>query len=100
MSQKFEMRNYAMKETYVYKITEENVDGCGEDAVEFISANTPVSGRAALLFEECLRKSKLDYGNRDFDTSSMVEEALKAFSAQTGIKVELCAAPYQGEFKF
>ena len=70
------------------------------DAVEFISANTPVSGRAALLFEECLRKSKLDYGNRDFDTSSMVEEALKAFSAQTGIKVELCAAPYQGEFKF
>lgn len=85
---------------YIYRVTEENVDGCGGDATEFVQFHKPLNQTESALFAHALREAKIDSLGKDYSTGDMIEDALAKFAVESGIKGVICGAPYEGAFEF
>lgn len=94
-----------MTNTNVLRVIEENVDGCGSDAVMYVSFSRHLTPAIADRFQDELRKVKTAHRNDDYDTESFVEEAIDNFNAalrKTGecITAKTIDAPYYGVVTF
>lgn len=83
---------------YIYRVTEENVDGCGGDATEFVLFHQTLNQAEAALFARILQEVKQT--SEDVDTAGMIEDALARFAEESGVEGVICGAPYAGEFEF
>lgn len=86
--------------SYIYKITEENVDGCGSDAEEYVSSDTELTERESSTLSRILTAVKETEDYEDMDTNDMVKEALEKFEALTGKKLVMTSSPFAGTFTF
>lgn len=90
------------KSKLIWRVTENNVDGCGGTATEFVLFDTEMSDRYG-LFLDCLsraRKEAIQDGSGDYETSDIINDALAAFETKTGIHGAICEPPYAGGFDF
>lgn len=87
---------------YIYAITEENVDGCGSDATEYVSYKGPLTQEELNILKDCLDASKQESVelNTDDDTSDMVADAITRFQEKTGKLLESATDPIQGYVTF
>ena len=83
---------------YIYRVTEENVDGCGGDATEFVLFHQRLNQAESALFVRILQEVK--QASMDVDTAGMIEDALTKFAEESGIEGVICGAPYEGAFEF
>lgn len=88
--------------TFIYEITEENVDGCGGSATEYISSEVSLTTEELTLLESCLSdaKHKAVKDELDEDTEGMVKMAFSEFEKKTGKKLQMTAAPISGYLTF
>lgn len=94
-----------MKHEYVIRITEENVDGCGSDAVIYVAFTKPLEGAALTAFQNTLRSVKAEHKCDDYDTEDFVQVALDEFNQYPeakaqGIHGKICDVPYTWAIKF
>lgn len=87
---------------YIYSITEENVDGCGGNATEFISSTTPLTQAEQQTLKDCLDTVKQNAAdnNEDADTGTMVADAMSKFQEKTGKILEAANDAIQGYLTF
>ncbi len=85
----------------IYKVTEVNIDGCGGDCYEYVSATRKLTKEEEIDFSNILKHVKYTMVDNDFDTWSMVEEAIKGFNAKhDNVQLNMYNFPFEGEFKF
>lgn len=89
----------------VLRVIEENVDGCGSDAIMYVGFSRPVTPTLQERFQKKLREVKRNHKNDDYDTENFVADAIDEFNAEllaTGecITVEIIDAPYYGVVTF
>lgn len=87
---------------FIYEITEENVDGCGSNAVEYVSSEVSLAAEDLFLLEGCLSdaKHKAAEDELDEDTEGMVKMALEKFEKKTGKKLLMATTPISGWLTF
>lgn len=76
---------------YLYTVTEQNVDGCGGDATEYVSSSRALCKDEQQVLKECLDNAKqaaADNGE-DLDTGNMVQNALDEFEQKTSIALHI-----------
>ena len=85
-----------------YEIKELNVDGCGSDAVVYISSEKELTQNQSEQFNVCLAKAQeyVRKNDEDWDTEDRVEYALGLFNTLFGMAVSVCADPFCGHFSF
>lgn len=83
---------------YVYAITERNVDGCGGEATEFVTFRQPLQPDQRRKLQECLDRAKADA--EDAEIVDMVNDALRAFEARTGIDGHVTGSPVFDSLSF
>lgn len=86
--------------SYIYKITEKDVDGCGSDAEEYVSSDTKLTETESSELSRILAAVKETEGYEDMETGDMVEEALRRFEGATGKKLTMTSSPFAGTFTF
>ena len=86
--------------SYIYKITEENVDGCGSNAEEYVSSDTKLTETESSELSRILAAVKETEDYEDMETGDMVEEALRKFEDTTGKKLTMTSSPFEGTFTF
>lgn len=86
--------------SYIYKITEKDVDGCGSDAEEYVSSDTKLTETESSELSRILTAVKETEDYEDMETGDMVEEALKRFEDATGKKLTMTSSPFAGTFTF
>lgn len=71
---------------YIYTIVEENIDGCGDYATEYVTSEYPLTQAEQQLLKECLDTVKQEAIKNDkcMDTSDMVSDAINRFKEKTG----------------
>lgn len=87
---------------YIYSITEENVDGCGGNATEFVSSTAPLTQAEQQTLKECLdavKREAID-NDEDTDTGTMVSDAMIRFQEKTGKNLEAANDAIQGYLTF
>lgn len=89
----------------ILRVVEEDVDGCGSDAVDYVMFSKPVNDDTQELFQNILRDVKANTDCEDYDTDDMVEEAVERFNASEFAKnhstsAEVIGAPYYGVVTF
>lgn len=89
----------------ILRIEEENVDGCGTSAVMYVMFGGVVDDDIRERFQNILRGVKARTASEDYDTVSMVAEAveefnLSVFARNRGITVGIVDAPYCGVITF
>ena len=94
-----------MTNANVLRVIEENVDGCGSDAIMYVGFSRHLTPAIADRFHNELRKVKAEHRNDDYDTETFVIEAVDNFNAElrkTGecISAEIVDAPYYGVVTF
>jgi len=101
------MKNYANGRTlpFIVRVIEENVDGCGGDAVMYVGVNKPIRDALVEQFEKVLRDTKAEFGGEDYDTESFVEEAVERFnnalaSERQEIRAIVVDAPFDAVVTF
>lgn len=87
---------------YIYSITEKNVDGCGGDATELVSSESPLTIAEQQLLETCLSmtKQKAVNDDADYDTADMIAEALEMFQDKTGKLLKFANDAIEGYLTF
>ena len=89
---------------YVYAITEQDVDGCGGNATEFVTFPQSLQLDQLKKLQDCLYRAKADAkaksGYEDTETVDMVEDALRMFEARTGIGGRVSGSPIFGSLSF
>lgn len=87
---------------FIYQVTEENVDGCGSDATEYIKfqLEEPLNNRQKASFQDMLRQVKAQPCNSDLSTEDMINDALIIFNKIHGTNGELCAQPFSDTITF
>ena len=86
--------------SYIYKITEKDVDGCGSDAEEYVSSDTKLTETESSELSRILAAVKEIEDYEDMETGDMVEEALRKFEDATGKKLTMASSPFAGTFTF
>ena len=86
--------------SYIYKITEKDVDGCGSDAEEYVSSDTKLTETESSDRSRILAAVKETEDYEDMETGDMVEEALRKFEDATGKKLTMTSSPFAGTFTF
>lgn len=96
-----------MKDTrdHILRIIEEDVDGCGSDAVTYVMFSKPLDDNIKARFEQHLIAVKERTAGEDYDTDDMVEEAIEDFNKSViaisrHITAEQIGAPYFGVIEF
>lgn len=87
------------------RVVEENVDGCGSDAVEYVMFSKPVCVNVEEEFQRILRDVKTRPESEDYDTEDMILTAIEDFNASVfaqrdNITAEIIDAPYYGVVTF
>lgn len=87
---------------YYYKVTEQNVDGCGGDAEETVVCNHHLTAVQLDVLQRLLRSVKQDAVNegKDYSTGDIIEEATRLFSISHGITVKLAGQLFYGSITF
>lgn len=89
---------------YVYAITERNVDGSGGEATEFVTFRQPLQPDQRKKLQDCLYRAKADakakFDAEDAETIDMVNDALRAFEARTGIDGHITGSPVFDSLSF
>lgn len=89
--------------SYLYKITEKDVDGCGSDAEKYVSSDTKLTEIESSELSRILaavQELSCSEGYEDMETGDMVEEALRRFEDATGKKLTMTSSPFVGTFIF
>ena len=87
--------------TNIYKVTEVNINGCGGDCYEYVSATRKLTKEEEIDFSDILKYVKHAMINNDFCTWDMVEEAVKNFNIKhDNVQLNMCGSPFEREFKF
>lgn len=94
-----EERNTALR------VVEENVDGCGGDAIMYVVFSRAIDTEITDAFQAILRNVKNEHAEEDFDTEEMVNAAIKRFNssdfaAECNMTVKTIDAPYFGVVTF
>lgn len=89
----------------ILRVIEENVDGCGSDAVMYVMFSEPVTEDIEENFQNMLRNIKRNHINSDYCTEDFVSDAVENFNTcmlTTGrcINAEIISAPYYGVVTF
>lgn len=87
---------------YIYEITEEDVDGCGGTAVEYVSSNRALMETDMQALKACLddaKKHAVETGTDD-DTAGMVHNAVELFYERTGRVLHSADDPVDGRITF
>lgn len=87
---------------YYYEIKEENVDGCGSDAIEYISSDSMLTQEEQQTLTDCLNTVKQEgiESNEDLDTSDMIHSAMCRFEKKTGKSLEHANNLFSGFITF
>ena len=91
--------------THILRVVEENVDGCGSDAVMYVEFSRMLSTEIMEKFHTYLQTAKNRANACDDDTESMVNDAVMTFNDSVFAKVrcvqaEICDVPYFGIVSF
>lgn len=86
--------------SYIYKITEKDVDGCGSNAEEYVSSDTELTETESSELSRILTAVKETEDYEDMETGDMVDEALRRFEDATGKKLTMTSSPFAGTFTF
>lgn len=86
--------------SYIYKITEKDVDGCGSNAEEYVSSDTKLTETESSELSRILTAVKETEDYEDMETGDMVEEALRKFEDATGKKLTMTSSPFAETFTF
>lgn len=89
--------------SYIYKITEKDVDGCGTNVEEYVSSDTKLTETESSELSRILAAVQglsCSEGYEDMETGDMVEEALRRFEGATGKKLTMTSSPFAGTFTF
>lgn len=84
----------------VYAVTEENVDGCGGDATEYVAAEGPMSPGEIDDLRRTLVETKLAAAGKDWDTSDMVDHAVELFNGSHATRLRRVSDPVAGRIHF
>lgn len=84
--------------SYIYAITETDVDGCGGQAREFVRSVEPLTEEEQKLLTDCLDKAKQEA--EDCDTHDMISDARDLFQDQTGKILVFTDDPVSGYLEF
>lgn len=88
----------------IYAVTEQDVDGCGGEATEFVAFPQPLQPDQLRRLQDCLYQAKANAkaksGDEDTETVDMVEDALRMFEARTGIDGRISGSPVFGSLSF
>lgn len=89
----------------VLRVVEENVDGCGSDAVMYVEFSRMLNTEIQERFQNHLRAAKGRADACDQDTEEMVTEAVdnfnkSIFAKALDVQAEICDAPYFGVATF
>lgn len=89
----------------ILRVIEENVDGCGSDAVVYVMFSRPINDDIQNEFQNHLRDVKKSDDIDDYNTENMVDEAVDRFNASEFAKnlvitVQTINAPYYGVVTF
>ena len=95
----------AVPSTSVLRVVEENVDGCGSDAVMYVGFSRSLTPKIQERFQGHLRAVKGRADACDLDTEEMVNEAIEGFNESVcakalDVQAEICDAPYFGVATF
>lgn len=80
----------------MYRVVEENVDGCGGEITAFVEFSRSLSIKEGFAFQSALQQAKKNRDEGD-DTGTVVKNALKIFGLKDG---QLCSSPYEATFVF
>lgn len=89
----------------ILRVIEENVDGCGSDAVMYVMFSKPINNEIQNEFQTHLRDVKYSNIRDDYDTENMIDEAVDKFNASAFAKnlvitAHTIDAPYYGIVTF
>lgn len=89
----------------ILRVIEEDVDGCGSDAVMYVMFSKPIDNDIQNEFQNHLRAVKESDISADYDTEDMVDEAIERFNVSEFAKnliITVCTidAPYHGVVTF
>lgn len=87
------------KSDCLYIITETNVNGAGEHAIEYVRFSKILQADQVKTLEACLKQVK-ETTTGDYSTAELIEIALDRFEADTGITGTLTFVPFYGNIKF
>ena len=82
----------------IYRLQEENVDGCGGIAYAYVSFAQNLDAQREELLHQTLKFVKQK--SEDADTNEMICMALEKFHLQTGIACSMCDSPLAGVISF
>lgn len=87
---------------YYYIVTENNVDGCGGDATEYLRSETELTEAQLEIFRMLCKAVKYDAAEKDEDvtTGDIVERAAKLFSQSHRIKMNMVGVMFAGHVTF
>lgn len=84
--------------TYLVRVVEADVDGCGTSADEYVEFPCELNNGLTELFQELLTKAKQTL--EDTDTEGFVENALEHFQSKTGIAGTIVNSPCDDYIEF
>lgn len=84
----------------LYKLTENNVNGSGESASEYVAFNRPLEREQVKALLDKLSETKKARRNDDYDTGEIVSEALGKFREAGYPTGTIVSAPYAAELEF
>lgn len=93
-----EKKTGASNKPIIYRIEEEDVDGCGGTAYAYASFAQELNTKQEELLRQDLKAVKQE--SEDTDTDEMICSALERFHLQTGIACSMCDSPLAGVISF
>ena len=73
----------------IMQVVEQNVDGCGGQAEEYVECSCDITEEIADRFSDLLREEKENIENADFSTGEYVEAAIEHFN----VSADECPSP-------
>ena len=80
---------------YLYIVTEENADGCGNSASEYVKFSEILTSSQLDTLAACLKTAKAEAADGS-STGNVIESALGLFEARTGVMGKLAGCPFYG----
>lgn len=84
---------------YLYIVTEENADGCGNSASEYVKFSEILTSSQLDTLAACLKTAKAEAADGS-STGNVIEAALGLFEARTGVMGKLAGCPFYGAVSF
>ncbi|MBE7009488.1 MAG: hypothetical protein E7422_10260 [Ruminococcaceae bacterium] len=82
----------------IIKVVEKDVNGCGEDAEVYVSCSETITDAILTALEEILSTVKEGTPVEEWDTDSLVAEAVERFNSNNDAQLEIINSPVVAEF--